>query len=86
MAQAGLAVYPDCAALHRTLGAAYYRLGDYQNAEEALQKALSLDKANASTYFLLGCVVRKLGDDEAAEQHFAQARQLDPKYGAQMPR
>ena len=86
LAKAGLAEYPDCAALHRTLGAAYYRLGDCQRAEESLQQALSLDKANASTYFLLGCVVRKLGDAEAAEQHFQQARLLDPKYGAQIPR
>ena len=86
LAQAGLAEYPDCAALQRTLGAAYYRLGDYHRAEEALRQALSLDKANASTYFLLGCAVRKLGDATAAEPYFQQARQLDPKYGAQIPR
>ena len=72
--------FPKSAALHRMLGAAHYRLGDYKSSQVALQQALSLDKSSALSYLLMGCTLAKLGQGEAAEAHFRQARSLDPRY------
>ena len=73
-------VFPDSAAIHRILGTAYYRLGDYKSSQVALQQALSLDKSSALAYFLLGCVSERLGQPVAAETSFRQARMIDPRY------
>jgi tetratricopeptide (TPR) repeat protein len=73
--------FADSAVLRRVLGAAYYRLGDYQSSQVVLQQALSLDKSSALSYFLLGCSLAKLGQTAAAETHFRQARRLDARYG-----
>ncbi|HUT95186.1 MAG TPA: tetratricopeptide repeat protein [Thermoguttaceae bacterium] len=75
-----LEVFPDSAAIRRVLGAAYYRLGDYQSSQVVLQQALSLDKSSGLSYFLMGCTLAKLGQLTAAETHFCQARRLDPRY------
>jgi len=74
--------FGDSAQIHRILGTAYYRLGDFESSQVALRQALSLDKSSGLTYFLLGCTLAKLGDSESAEEHFRQARALDPKYAA----
>jgi tetratricopeptide (TPR) repeat protein len=74
--------FPDSASLQRILGTAYYRRGDYRSSQVALQQALSLDKSNALSYFLMGCTQVKLGETEAAERCFRQAQLLDPKYTA----
>lgn len=72
--------FPRSASIHRILGAAYYRRGDYRASQVALWQALSLDKSNALSYFLMGCTLVKLGQEAAAQQHFRQAHLLDPKY------
>jgi len=72
--------FPDSAAACRILGAAHYRLGDYESSQVTLQQALSLDKSSALSYFLMGCTLVKLGRPAAAETHFRQAGRLDPKY------
>jgi len=72
--------FPTSAALYRMLGVAYYRIGDYQSSQVALQQALSLDKSSALSYLLLGCTLAKLGQNESAEAHFRQARILDPRH------
>jgi len=64
----------------RVLGAAHYRQGDFQASQTALEQALSLDKGNALSYFLMGLTLSKLGEPEAAERHFRQAERLDPRY------
>ncbi len=75
--------FPNSVALHRVLGAAHYRLGDYKSSQIALQRALSLDKSSALTYFLMGCTLAKLGRSEESEAHFGRARTLDPRYTVQ---
>ncbi len=72
--------FPTSATVHRMLGVAYYRTGDYKSSEVALQQALSLDKSNALSYLLMGYTLAKLGQKAAAEAHFQQARTLDPRY------
>ena len=74
--------FPNSAALHRTLGAAQYRRGDYKSSQVALQQALSLDKSSALSYLLMGCTLAKLGQREAAEANFRQARSLDSRYNS----
>ena len=66
--------------LHRILGVAHYRLGDYKSSQVALQQALSLDKSSALSYFLMGCTLVKLGQFESAEAHLLQARTINPRY------
>ena len=78
IARLGIAYHPRCAALHRSLGAALYRMEKYASSQVALQQALSLDNSSALSYFLMGCVSEKLGDAEEAESHFRRATELDP--------
>lgn len=73
-------VFADSAAIRRILATAYYRLGDYQSSQVALQQALSLDNSSALSYFLMGSTMVKLGQPAVAERHFRQARALDPRY------
>ncbi len=72
--------FPNSAAVHRMLGAAFYRTGDFKSSQVALQQALSLDKSSALSYLLLGWTLAKLGQNEAAEAHFRQAQVLDSRY------
>jgi tetratricopeptide (TPR) repeat protein len=72
--------FSKSAAIYRMLGVAYYRLGDFQSSQVALQQALSLDKSSALSYFLMGCTLAKLGQAESADAHFQQAQALDPRY------
>ena len=62
------------------LGAAQYRLGDYQAAQVAIAQALSLDKSDALAYFLMGSTLVRLGQTTAAERQFAEAARLDPRF------
>jgi tetratricopeptide (TPR) repeat protein len=75
-----LGVFPDSVAVRRILGAAYYRLGEYARSQVVLQQALSLDKSDALSYFLMGSTLVKLGQSAAAEANFRQAQRLDPRY------
>jgi tetratricopeptide (TPR) repeat protein len=70
----------NSAAAHRILGAAYYKLGEFHLSQTALQQALSLDKSNALSYFLMGCTLAKLGQVDAADVNFRQAQAFDPRY------
>jgi tetratricopeptide (TPR) repeat protein len=80
-ASRGLAETPDqAAALYRVLGTAHYRLGEYQAAQAALAQALSLDKSDALSYFLMGSTLDKLADHEAAQRNYSEAARLDPRF------
>ncbi len=80
-AQRGLTETPgQSAALHRVLGAAQYRRGDYQAAQTELAQALSLDKTDALSYFLMSATLEKLDSHEAAARYRAEAARLDGRY------
>ncbi len=70
------AQFPKAVAVHRTLGAAYYRLNDYGSAEAALRHALSLDNSDGLSYLLMGCTLEKLGQPKAAATQFERAAAL----------
>jgi len=74
--------FPNSAAVHRIVGVAHYRLGNYESSQVALQQALSLDNSAAVSYFLMGCTQVKLGQSESADANFRQARAIDPTYSA----
>lgn len=74
--------FPHDAAVHRTLGLAQYRSGDYSNAHKSLRRAIDLDKSNALSYFLLGATLRKLGRTDEADAAFGEASARDSRYAA----
>ena len=78
--EAAIVDFPQHAPLHRCLGVARYRLGDFPAAELALRQALSLDKSDALSYCLMGCTLAKQGRTDAAEQQFARAAELEPSF------
>ncbi len=68
--------------LYRALGTAHYLCEDFQAAQIALEKALSLDNTSALAYFLLGSTMAELGLVEEAASNFERAHRLDPRYPA----
>ncbi len=74
--------FPETASVHRTLGAAYYRSGDYASAQTALRRALSLDNSNGLSYLLMGYTLEKLGQPSAATQQFERAAAVRPRTGS----
>ena len=50
----GLAIYPQYASGYNNLGAVYSRMGNTQEARQALEKAIALDDHLAYAYFKLG--------------------------------
>ncbi len=72
--------FSQSAAVYLTLGAAYYRLGDYSSSQVALRQALSLDNSNGLAYLLMGCTLEKLGQPEAALVQWERAAAVCPRY------
>lgn len=70
--------FPNVPRLHRTLGLALYRLGQYEASQVSIRQALSLDNTDALSYVLLGSALSKMGDRAAAEACLYEARRLDP--------
>ena len=78
--QSALPRYPRSAALYRTEGVAYYRLGDFVRAKRSLEHALTLDNTHALSYFLLGSVLEKLGQSGPAQENYRLAGQFDARF------
>jgi Tfp pilus assembly protein PilF len=75
--------HPHNVRLKHALASAQFESGDPKSAQVTLQQALSLDKGNPLTYFLLGYALKAQGDDKAAQQYFAKAGQFDPRFASQ---
>ncbi len=73
---------PDSVVLKRLLATSQLQSGQHESAQVTLQQALSLDKGDALTYFLLGCTLSERGDLVAAERNFATAHKIDPRFPA----
>lgn len=73
------AVTPRMQALALTnLGYLYSRRGQYQEAEDALSRAVEIDPGKARTWQNLGDARRRLGKKELAAEAFRRAYELDP--------
>ena len=75
---------PNCAAVHHSLGFAYYKEGEFDLAQEALQKAIELNPQNANYHYVLGQLLEDWteldGAWEKATDEFTRAIELDPSY------
>jgi tetratricopeptide (TPR) repeat protein len=64
--------------LHRTRGAAYYNLKDYNRAIADLRKAVSIQRGSPQEILQLGLAHYQLSDFPEAERYLRQALALDP--------
>jgi tetratricopeptide (TPR) repeat protein len=77
-----VAAEPDNADAHFYLGLTLSRLGEYQEAGEALEKTLQLDASKRYVHYHLGLVYFLQDRHEAALAQFKLAEQFDPQKAA----
>jgi uncharacterized protein HemY len=69
--------YPECSTYCNTLGACYYRTGDFNAAHATLDRSLTLGEGGtAFDYLFLSMAHAQLGDQEQAHRRFADAMRL----------
>jgi len=73
-----LLLEPANAAFANTLGVAHYRLGRWQQAIDALQKSIDLQKrqATAGDLYPLAMAHHKLGQQQQAKEYLERLRRL----------
>ena len=75
---------PDCAAVHHSLGFAYYKEGEFDLARDVLQKAIELNPLNANYHYVFGQLLEDWteleGAWEKAIDEFTRTIELDPSY------
>lgn len=67
--------YPES---YDRLGDVYTRLGKYQQAQEALTRALSLDTSSTGPFILMGKVLLRRNDPQTAAMYLRHAEKMDP--------
>jgi tetratricopeptide (TPR) repeat protein len=72
------AINPAYPATYERLGDVYIRLGKYQEAQEALTKALSLDTSSTGPFILMGKALLLRGDAQTASLYLRHAEKMDP--------
>ncbi|MBD8525293.1 type IV pilus biogenesis/stability protein PilW [Pseudomarimonas arenosa] len=72
----------DAAELQAKLGQEYISKGDFETAQEKLQRAVQLDPNLASAHTLLGILNERINRPELAEQFYRKAVKLKPDDGA----
>lgn len=77
-----IALAPENATVHSTLGQIKFRQQDFDAAYEALSKAAALDPNNAEVQNLLGVTLSQKGQRGPAETALRRAIQLQPNYGS----
>ena len=71
-------INPGYAPTYDRLGDAYTRLGRYQEAQEALTRALSLDRSSTGPFIQMGKVFLKKNDPQTAAMYLQHAEKMDP--------
>jgi tetratricopeptide (TPR) repeat protein len=69
---------PGYAATYDRLGDSYSRVGKYDDAERALQRAILLDATATGPYILMGKVLIKKKDFASATNYLQKALRMDP--------
>lgn len=69
---------PAYAPVYDRLGDAYTKLGKYQEAQEALTRALSLDRSSTGPFIQMGKVLLKRDDPQSAAMYLKHAEKMDP--------
>ena len=70
----------DYAPAYNNLGTAYLHMENFPQAISAYEKAVALDRADASHHFNLGLALQKAGENEQAVAAFASALSLEPRH------
>jgi tetratricopeptide (TPR) repeat protein len=78
LAQRGLALEPEAAALHERSGLAFELLGEQARARAELERAVALDRRGSSALFALGRLLREQGELQGAMLAFHEATQRNP--------
>lgn len=65
---------------YSNIGLVYYKKGDYQNAEDAVKKALVRNPNSPVAIYIQGLLYLKRGDDDAAIKKFTKALTIEPDY------
>jgi tetratricopeptide (TPR) repeat protein len=71
---------PDVAALHIDLGIAYGQVGDFERAEDSINKALQINPLHPVAYNELGILYRKTGRFEQARKSYEKALDVYPDF------
>jgi tetratricopeptide (TPR) repeat protein len=69
---------PDYAPVYDRLGDVYTRVGKYQQAQQALTRALSLDVSSTGPFIQMGKVYLRLQDPQTATLYLQHALKMDP--------
>jgi tetratricopeptide (TPR) repeat protein len=72
------AINPLYGGLYDRLGDAYLRAGEYDKAQQALNRAVLLEPASTGPYILLGKVLLKQRNAAMATMYLERARNMDP--------
>jgi Tfp pilus assembly protein PilF len=73
-------VYSSPALAYSNMGYAYYKKGDYQNAEKALGEALIRNPVSPRALYISGLVYMALGNEKTAIEEFKKAIGIFPDY------
>jgi len=65
--------------IYRTRGSSYYNINDFERAISDLQKAVSIQRGNASDALQLGIAYYRVGNYPEADKYLQQALVLDPQ-------
>jgi tetratricopeptide (TPR) repeat protein len=76
--QAEEAINPDYPPVYARLGDAYFRIGKYNRAEQALLKSLALNTTSTGPFLLMGKVLLRKQDPETATLYLRHAEKMDP--------
>lgn len=72
------ATAPDSVEAHQSLGVAYKQLGQWGDAAQSFERAISVDPNYAPSYFELAELSQSLGRPDAAVSFYLRAINLDP--------
>jgi tetratricopeptide (TPR) repeat protein len=76
--EAERALNPGYAPVYDRLGDVFSRAGKYQEAQEALMKAISLDTSRTGPFILMGKVMLRRSDPQSATLYLKHAEKMDP--------
>jgi tetratricopeptide (TPR) repeat protein len=75
--------YPKHAPSYVKLGGILVRAHQYEDAQQNLERAVSLDPDSVEAHYQLGLLLRRLGKSDESESEFAESRKLEAAQRAQ---
>ncbi|NNE63965.1 MAG: tetratricopeptide repeat protein [Gammaproteobacteria bacterium] len=73
---------PGLEYIFSNLGIAYFNQNQYEQAEVAFERAISLNKDDAVAYNHMGILTRMRGEFQKSRQHYERAISIDDEYAA----